>query len=178
MPLITRWLPPGLRLENRVVKAPCLCSPGRVGRFGSVWAGVVHPRRCSCGPGLDLDDCDQVVGEDPVAAPDGGAVASIDEAAVPAVAAFEVADASFAAGSPFDQVAEAGRVLDLLPCLAGLAFAGDDHGLDAEFFEFAVDRGLAVATVGGRLVGGTAEALADASDRRGRVARRRPGCRS
>jgi uncharacterized lipoprotein YbaY len=65
---------------------------------------------CSSGQGADLE---QVVGEDPVAARDRGALPAIELSAVPAVAALEVADASFAADAPSDQLAEAGVVLGL-----------------------------------------------------------------
>ena len=43
-------------------------------------------------------------------APDRGAFASVHGAAGPAVAVFEVADASFCSGSPLDELAEGGPV--------------------------------------------------------------------
>jgi hypothetical protein len=52
------------------------------------------------GQGADLD---QVVGEYPVSAPDRGSVPAVEEGAVPAVAALEVADPAFASGPPLDQ---------------------------------------------------------------------------
>jgi hypothetical protein len=45
-------------------------------------------------------------------------VASVDEAAAPYAAASDVADACLAAGEPFDEIAEAGRVLDVLADMA------------------------------------------------------------
>ena len=62
----------------------------------------------SAGQGADLD---QVVGEYPVPAPDRCSVPAVEAGAVPAVAAFEVADPAFAAGPPFDQLAEGAAVL-------------------------------------------------------------------
>src|SRR5262249_56060094 len=112
---------------------------------------------------------EKVGGQDAVAAPGCGAFAPSDEAAIPAVSAFEVADAAFAAGSPFDQVAELGCVLKVQAGLARPALARDDHGLHAELFELLVNAGLAVAAIGGDLFGSAAESLVDTFDRRGEL---------
>jgi hypothetical protein len=56
-----------------------------------------------------------------------------------------VADSAFAAGSPFDQVPESSAVFGGSPGGAGLAFAGYGNGFDAEFVEFVLDAGFAVA---------------------------------
>src|SRR5580704_15880991 len=73
-------------------------------------------------------DLDQVVGEDAVPAPDRGSVPAVQAGSVPAVASFEVADPPFAAGSPLDQLAEAGAVLECLAGRGGRGLAGDRHG--------------------------------------------------
>ena len=108
---------------------------------GSVLAEVV-----SAGQGADLD---QVVGEYSVPAPDRGSVPAVQAGAVPAVASFEVADPSFAAGSPLDQLAEAGAVLEFLAGRGGGRLAGDRDGADAKFVQVTLDGGVAVAAVGG-----------------------------
>jgi len=74
-----------------------------------VLAVLPGPAGGSAGEGGDLD---QVVAEDRVSAPDGGSLAAVEQCAVPAVSAFEVADPAFAAGAPLDQRAEAAGVLD------------------------------------------------------------------
>src|SRR5690242_12592179 len=68
---------------------------------------AVSGRGGSAGQGSDLG---QVAGEDPVPAPDRRPVPAVQAGAVPAVAAFEAADPAFAAGAPFDQLAEAAAV--------------------------------------------------------------------
>jgi hypothetical protein len=110
---------------------------GRDRRFGCGWS--------SC-QGCDLD---QVVGEDAVPAPDRGSVPAVQAGAVPAVASFEVADPSFAAGSPLDQLAEAGAGLEFLAGRGGGRLAGDRDGADAKFAQVTLDGGVAVAAVGG-----------------------------
>ena len=75
---------------------------------------------CSCGEGADLDE---VVSEHAVSGPDPGAFGAVDAGAVPAVAAFEGADAAFAAGAPLDGSSEGGSVFFVSPgliCLCGL----------------------------------------------------------
>src|ERR1700756_5255025 len=57
----------------------------------------------SCGEGADLD---QVVGEDSVSGPDPGAFEAVDAGQIPAISAFETADAAFRPGSPFHGAAE------------------------------------------------------------------------
>jgi hypothetical protein len=63
----------------------------------------------SAGQGGDLD---QVVGEDPVLAPERCSLPSVQSGTVLAVTAFEVADPAFAAGAPLDEPMEAAAVLD------------------------------------------------------------------
>ena len=75
---------------------------------------AVCPRRSGRGSGGEGADLDQVVGEYPVSAPDRGSVPAVQEGAVPAVAAFEVADPAFASSSPLHEPAEAAAVLDRL----------------------------------------------------------------
>ena len=84
-------------------------------------------------------DLDQVVGQDSVSGPDSGAFDAVDPGAVPAVAAFEGADPAFASGSPFDVAAEGSSALVGLAGLAGLAFAGDHHGADAQVTQVVLD---------------------------------------
>jgi hypothetical protein len=55
-------------------------------------------------------DLAEVVGEYAVAALDSGAGQPVEAGAVPAGSAFEVGDAAFAAGAPFDQGAEGSSV--------------------------------------------------------------------
>ena len=74
---------------------------------------------------------------------------AVDAGAVPAVSAFEVADAAFAAGAPFDGAAERFSVIFAASRLKGFAFAGDHHVRDAQVGELPVDVGFAVAAVGG-----------------------------
>lgn len=111
---------------------------------GSGRVGWVARRGLSGGQRGDLD---QVVGEDALSAPGSCAVDGDESGAVPSVGAFEVADASFAAGAPFHL--EGSPVLDLAAGLAGFAFAGDGDVADAEVLEVFLDGGLAVAAVGG-----------------------------
>jgi hypothetical protein len=65
-----------------------------------------------CGQGADLDE---VVGEDAVSAPDPGSGQGGQFGAVPAVAAFEVVDPSFASCAPFDLGAERFSMLEFTP---------------------------------------------------------------
>ena len=81
--------------------------------------------------------------------PDPGAFGGVDAGAVPAVAAFEGADAAFAAGAPFDGSSERWSVFLGSAGLAGFALAGDDDGADAEVVQVVLDAFLAVAAVGG-----------------------------
>ena len=67
------------------------------------------------GSGGQAADLDEVVGEYAVPAPDRGSVAAVEAGAVLAVAAFEAADASFAAGAPLDESAEGRAVFDGSP---------------------------------------------------------------
>src|SRR3954453_13008235 len=89
-------------------------------------------RRGRLSPGREGGDLREVVGEDSVSAPGGGAVAAGDAAAGPAVAVFEVADAAFAAGSPLDEPAEAGPVFGGPPGRAGLTFSRYGNGGHAD----------------------------------------------
>jgi hypothetical protein len=67
-----------------------------------------------------------VVGEHPVPAPHScSPLPAVQAGAVPAVAAFEVADPAFATGAPLDQLAEAAAVLDGLAGRGGGGLAGN-----------------------------------------------------
>src|SRR3954464_15053514 len=83
------------------------------GRRGSGGAG--QPARelilTSCGRGLRVG-------------PDPGAFGGVDHGSVPAVAAFEVADPSFAAAPPLDVSSEGSSSFVGLSGLAGSGFAG------------------------------------------------------
>src|ERR1700733_3802597 len=94
-------------------------------------------------------DLDQVVGEDAVPAPDRGSVPAVQAGAVPAVASFEVADPPFAAGAPFDQLAEAAAGPGFLAGRGGRGLAGDRDGAHTKFAQVTLDGGLAIAAVGG-----------------------------
>ena len=134
----------------------------RICLYGLVLCGL---SRCQGG------DLHKVVGEHAVSAPDGGAFAAVDSAAVPLVAVFEVADAPFAAGAPLDEFAEGGPAFVALPDRSGSAFSWNGNGFDAEIVEIFVDGGVAVAAVGGGLSWGAAGALGDPSDRGGKLRR-------
>lgn len=121
------------------------------------------------GSGCQGPDLDQVLGEDPVSAPDPGAVDAGDRAAVPAVSAVEGADSAFGAGSPCDQSAERSLVLVLAPGGGGFGLAGEGDAGDAELVEVVVDAGFAVVTVGGDRLGWHAGAVLDPLDRRGQL---------
>jgi hypothetical protein len=88
----------------------------------------VFPEGRSGGQSGDLG---QVVGEDSVSDPGASAFGGVDHGAVPAVVAFEVADAAFAAGSPLHMPSERWSSFLGLPGFAGSAFAGDDDVADA-----------------------------------------------
>ena len=94
-------------------------------------------------------DLDQVVGEDPVSAPDCGSLPAVQAGAVPAVPSFEVADSSFRTGAPPDQPVEGAAMLEFLAGGRGRGLTGDRHGADAEFLQLTFDADLAVAAVGG-----------------------------
>lgn len=57
-------------------------------------------------------DLDEVVGEDPVSAPDPGSVDAVKAAAVPSVAMLERADSAFGSGAPLDQSSERSLVFE------------------------------------------------------------------
>lgn len=137
----------------------------RISIFGS--AENHHGDR-SCGQGTDLG---QVVGGHTVSGPDPGALGAVDAGAVPAVSAFEVANSSFAAGSPFDGAAEGFSVFDGASRLRGFAFTRDDHVGDAEVGELAVEGCFAVAAVGGYRARRAPGALGHPFDRRSQLAR-------
>jgi hypothetical protein len=92
-------------------------------------------------------DLGQVVGQDSVSGPDPGAFGAVDHAAVPSVVAFKVTDPAFAAGSPLHSSAERSSSFDVLPGLAGSAFAGNDDVVDAELVQLVLDGGFSVAAV-------------------------------
>jgi hypothetical protein len=110
-------------------------------------------------------DFGEVVGQDAVAVPDPGAGESVEAGAVELVAVFEVADAAFAAGSLFDEAAEAGLSFLGLAGGCGSAFAGDGDGFHAGVVQVGFDVGFAVAAVGGHGRGRLTGAVVDAFDR-------------
>src|SRR4051795_11714738 len=136
--------------------------------LGRVSSGetVVPSADCSCRQCADLGE---VVGEDAVSAPDPGAGEAVEHGAVPAGAPFEVGDATFAAGAPFDQGAEGSSVLGLAAGRSGLALAGNGDGAHTELMERGFDAGLAVAAVGGDCSGWPAAPAGDAGDGRGEL---------
>lgn len=97
-------------------------------------------------------------------APDCGSVPAVQAGPVPAVASFEAADPSFAAGAPFDQTAEAAAVLDRLGGGRSGGLAWDSDGAHAAGVQVALDGGVAVAAVGGDGAGYPAGTAADAVD--------------
>src|SRR5687768_11841473 len=103
------------------------------------WLGM------GCGGGISAvgrgEGCDlgEVVGEDAVAAPDPGTGESVEAGAVQVVTVFEVADAAFAAGSPFDQFAEGWSLFVSASAGAGGALAGDGDVFDAQVVEVFLD---------------------------------------
>src|SRR5882757_9510883 len=111
----------------------------------ALWAEAVSGGAGSAGQGPDLD---QGVGEYPVPAPDRRSVPAVQAGAVPAVAAFEVADPAFAAGAPLDELAEAAAVLDGLAGRGGGGLAGNRDRAHARGVQVSFDGGLAVAAVG------------------------------
>ena len=96
---------------------------------------------------------------------------TVDAGTVPAVAAFEVTDSAFAAGSPFDGAAEGSSMFLSTSGLRRFAFAGDDHVLDAQLGELLVDLGFAVAAVGGDAAWRAPGAFDDPLHRRGQLRR-------
>ena len=121
-----------------------------------------------CGQGADLD---QVVGQDAVSGPDSGAFGAVDAGTVPAIAAFEVTDAAFAAGSPFDEASEGLSVFFGAPFFGRFALAGDYHVFHTEVGELVVDAGFAVAAVGGDRAGRLSGPLLDPRHGRGQLRR-------
>ena len=116
-------------------------------------------------------DLDQVVGEDAVSAPGSGTGDTDEFGAVPAVAAFDVVDAAFASGAPFELGAEGSSVFELAACCAGFALARDGDVTHAEVVQFVFDLGFAVAAVSGRGARGAAGAALYPLDRRGQLRR-------
>jgi hypothetical protein len=85
-----------------------------------------------CSGRRQVGDLCQVVGEDPVSAPDCGAFTSVHPAAGPCVAVLEVADTSFGSGSPLDVSAEGGSVFVVTAGRAGFAFSRYGNGFHAK----------------------------------------------
>jgi hypothetical protein len=81
--------------------------------------------------GCEGADFGEVAGQDAVAAPDPGAGETVEAGAVQVVAVFEVGDAAFAAGAPFDQASEPGLSFVGLPRGGGSALAWNGHGCHA-----------------------------------------------
>jgi Group II intron, maturase-specific domain len=104
---------------------------------------------CGFGSAGQCADLDQVVGENPVSAPDPGAVDAAELAAIPSVSALECADAAFGSGAPLDQSPEGSSMLELAPGRGRFSLARDDDVGDAEGVQVVLDAGLAVAAVGG-----------------------------
>src|SRR4051812_44450827 len=83
--------------------------------------------------------------------------------------AFEVGDAAFASGAPFDQFAEGPPVFGVAAGRSGWSLAGDGDGSDAEVVQRGVGAGFAVAAVGGHCAGWLAGSAGDAGDGRGEL---------
>ena len=81
--------------------------------------------------------------------PDPGAFEAVDAGPIPAISAFETADAAFGPGSPFHGAAERFSMLFGSPRFGGFALSRDDHVGDTEVGELLIDAGFAVAAVGG-----------------------------
>src|SRR4029077_16895310 len=94
-------------------------------------------------------DLDQVVGEDPVSGPGPGAFEAVDAGPIPAISAFETADAAFGPGAPFHDAAEGFSMFFGASGRRGFTSAGDHHGRHTEVVKLLVDLGFAVAAVGG-----------------------------
>lgn len=101
--------------------------------------------------------------------PDPGSLSPVEAGAVPAVLAFEPANAPFAAGSPFHGASECPPVFGGLPGPAGFALTGDDDSAYPEVVQCVVDALLAVAPVGGDGARTPAGAVDDPLDRRGQL---------
>jgi hypothetical protein len=84
-----------------------------------------------------------------VPGPDSGSFGTVDAGAVPAVAAFEGADAAFAAGAPLDCSPEGWPVFLGSPALGRFAFAGYHDRAHLEVVQVVLDAFLTVAAVGG-----------------------------
>jgi hypothetical protein len=108
--------PPNLVCALRAISVPTACKV----TLDRLWCPV-------SGVGGEGRDFGEVVGEDAVAAPDAGAGEPVEAGAVEVVAVFEMADAAFAAGSLFDQTAEAGLPFVGLPGGTCAALAGNGH---------------------------------------------------
>ena len=80
---------------------------------------------------------------------DSGSFGAVDAGAIPAVAAFEGADAAFASGAPLDCSPEGWPVFLGSPGLGRFAFAGYHDRAHAEVVQGVIDTFLAVAAVGG-----------------------------
>ena len=78
--------------------------------------------------GGQCGDLGQVVGEDSLPGPGFRSLKAVHAGAVPAVCAFEGADAAFASGSPLDGSAEGSASFQLLSGQAGPPLPGNDDG--------------------------------------------------
>jgi hypothetical protein len=83
---------------------------------------------CVLGLGRQGADLDEVVGQNAMPCPDSGSFGAVDAGAVPAVSAFESADAAFASGSPFHRFPECPTAFLGLSGLAGPALARNHDG--------------------------------------------------
>jgi hypothetical protein len=92
-------------------------------------------------------DLGQVVGVDPLVRSGFRSLEAVHAGAVPAVCAFEGADAAFASGSPFDGSAECSASFQLLSGQAGFPFAGNDDSANTQVGQGVVDGSFAVPAV-------------------------------
>src|SRR5215211_8697111 len=101
------------------------------------------------GSSLQLDELDEVVGEDAVGAPGAGAGVAAEAGATPGPVAFEMGDASFASGAPFHGVDEVVGTLDAGAGRGGFAGARDDHRGHPGSDQVGFDGRIPVAPIGG-----------------------------
>jgi hypothetical protein len=139
---------------------PCCGSWCRMAVVATVWCHDLLSCRGQS------DDLYEVVGEDSVSAPGGGAVASGDGAAGPVIAVLEVADAALASGSPLDEVAEASAVFGGSPGRTRLSFSRYGNGFHAQPAQLGFDARLSGSAVGGHCGRRSAAAFRDAPDGR------------
>ena len=106
----------------------------------------------------------EVVCEDAVAAPDPGAVVVAEPGASPAEIAFQMGDASFAAGAPFHCGDEYVGSFDSDACCGWFSGAGNRDGDDSGCSKVGFHGGVPVAAICGEHAGRGATMLDDAGD--------------